>query len=104
MINILIIGQMIRANPAPISIALELNASAITKVKVYVRLSRKNLKESTAHLARHSTTAAINVDAEKIPVPLDAQIWLVSSNPDIASEEILIKSEPKLANVTTKGI
>jgi hypothetical protein len=85
-------------------IAQELNASVIIKVKEYVRHSMNNLKESTAHLARHSTMAAINVDAGKIPVPLYAHKWLVSSNPDIAREEIPIKSEPKLANVMTKGI
>jgi hypothetical protein len=48
--------------------------------------------------------AAINVDVGKIPVPLYAHKWLVSSNPDIASGEIPIKSELKLANVMTKGI
>jgi hypothetical protein len=104
MINILIFGQIIRVRPAPISRSLELNASVIIKVKVFVKRSRKNLKESTAHLARHSTMVAIHVNAWKMAKLHIAHPCFASINPDIASEEIPIKSEPKPANVTTKRI
>jgi hypothetical protein len=64
---------------------------------------RSTTRESTAHLARHSTMVATIVDAGKMEKSLFAQQWLVSKLPNIASEEIPTKLEPKLASVMIKG-